>query len=162
MSSRFASPALTAGARLAASAAKAEGHRERERSAPAPSSGVSPQGMTARTRASPVQKVLAVAPRCHRAEWTFRVVSVRRSQDSHASHARLAFEHPCTGRCPLLPGVIPRSPAGVGACSQFGSHEATKMSDAPQALAIIARPRLAAAKNLGTASPMASHLRGFV
>ena len=46
------------------------------------SSGVSPLGMTARTRAR------TVAPRCRRAEWTLRVVSVRRSQDSHASHAR--------------------------------------------------------------------------
>ena len=65
--------------------------------------------MTARTRAR------TVAPRCHRAERTFRVVSVRRSQDCHASHARPAFEHTRTGRRPLLHpcGVIPRSPAGA-------------------------------------------------
>ena len=69
-----------------------------------------PPWLTATTRAR------AVAPRCYRAELGGCCTVARRSlaTDSRASHARMAFGQPRTGRRPfvILPGVIPFSPAG--------------------------------------------------
>ena len=151
------SPPLDGRCSLAASAAPPKDIGSGSLSAPASGSGASPHGMTARTRAR------TVAPRCRRAERTVSHDPRPSFASQSRSHARMvrATNAPAVARC-FFPGVFPRSPAGGGACQQFGSHEDTKMSDAPQAPSIIASSRLAAAKNLGTASPLARHLRGFV
>ena len=60
------------------------------------SSGVSPQGMTARTR------VRTVAPRCHRAEWTVSCDSPSVVRNDSRTATLVWFEHPRTGCRPLL------------------------------------------------------------
>ena len=97
VSAAFSTTALTAGARLVASAPPPDGQREQARSALATTTGGMPPLSDGRTRVRPV------AARCHRAEWTVSCdfPSVVRNDSRTATLVR--FEHPRTGRRPLLP-----------------------------------------------------------
>ena len=78
--------------------------------------------MTARARARPV------APRCHRAEWTGYRTTPRPSFATIVAQPSLSGSGTPHRPSPvaIFPGVIPRSPAGAGACP-FSSPEYTKM-----------------------------------
>ena len=58
--------------------------------------GVCPHGLTGGTRVRPV------AARCHRAEWTVSCDSPSVVRNDSRTATLVRFEHPCTGRRPLL------------------------------------------------------------